>query len=138
MDAIPAVRRQIKELVDGTLRVQLDIEPAHKRAFLDLFPEIDAPVAIAPLASWATSQPRATRGEAWSDLGPLCQSAIRLCSDDRFGAFMAEREGDGDTATALKRALGIKTRKDLDRDERAAREFAALMTEFRQWQMDRR
>lgn len=48
--AIPAVRRTVRELVDGTLRVQIDIEPMHRADFWKLFPEIDAPVALAPLA----------------------------------------------------------------------------------------
>ena len=48
--AIPGTRKSAKELVDGTLRVQIDIEPRDKARFHLLFPEIDMPVAIAPLA----------------------------------------------------------------------------------------
>ena len=47
--AIYAVRRQIRELVDGTLEIKLHVEPQFKKNFLDLFPEIDMPVAIAPM-----------------------------------------------------------------------------------------
>ena len=36
-DAISAVRRAYRELVDGTLRVQFDIEPMYKKDFLSLF-----------------------------------------------------------------------------------------------------
>jgi len=49
VSAISATRRAYKELVDGTLRVQFDVEPMHKNDFLKLFPEIDMPAAIAPL-----------------------------------------------------------------------------------------
>ena len=52
--AISATRRSYKELVDGTLRVQFDIDPMYKRDFLKLFPDIDTPAAIAPLQ---TTQP---------------------------------------------------------------------------------
>lgn len=47
--AIAGVRKAVKELVDGTLRIQIDIEPRDKAAFHRLFPEIDTPVAIAPM-----------------------------------------------------------------------------------------
>lgn len=48
--AIAGTRKAVKELVDGTLRIQIDIEPRHKKQFHKLFPDIDMPVAIAPLA----------------------------------------------------------------------------------------
>ena len=51
MTAISATRRSMKELVDGTIRVQLDIDPAFRDDFLRLFSKIDMPVAIAPLVS---------------------------------------------------------------------------------------
>ena len=47
--AIQGTRRTAKEMADGTLRVQIDVEPRDKKAFHALFPEIDMPVAIAPL-----------------------------------------------------------------------------------------
>lgn len=49
--AVSGTRRRVKELVDGTLRVEIDIDPMQKRAFLKLLPEIDMPIAIAPLAT---------------------------------------------------------------------------------------
>ncbi len=48
-NAISGTRRTVKELVDGTLRVTVDIDPPQKAAFLKLLPEVDMPVAIAPL-----------------------------------------------------------------------------------------
>lgn len=47
--AISAVRRTYRELADGTLRVQIDVDPRFKQDFLRLFPETDMPLAIAPL-----------------------------------------------------------------------------------------
>ena len=49
MNAIAATRRTYKELVDGTLRIQFDVEPKDKAAFLALFPNIDMPCALVPL-----------------------------------------------------------------------------------------
>jgi len=47
--AIAGTRKALKEMADGTLRVQIDIEPRDKAAFHRMFPEIDMPVAVAPL-----------------------------------------------------------------------------------------
>ena len=47
--AISGTRKSAKELADGTLRVSIDIEPRDKAQFHALFPEIDMPIAIAPL-----------------------------------------------------------------------------------------
>lgn len=47
--AISGTRRAIKELVDGTIRVQIDVDPQYRKAFFELLPDIDMPVAIAPL-----------------------------------------------------------------------------------------
>jgi hypothetical protein len=47
--AIEGVRRQFKQLADGTLAVTIHIEPRHIEAFMRLFSEIDMPVALAPL-----------------------------------------------------------------------------------------
>lgn len=47
--AITGVRRQIRELVDGSLEIKIHIQPYDKKEFHRLFPEIDMPVAIAPM-----------------------------------------------------------------------------------------
>lgn len=47
--AIEGVRRQFKQLADGTLAVTIHIEPRHIEQFMRLFGEIDMPVALAPL-----------------------------------------------------------------------------------------
>lgn len=50
--AISATRRAYKEMADGTLRVQFDIDPMYKNDFLKMFPEIDTGAAIAPLVGY--------------------------------------------------------------------------------------
>lgn len=47
--AIKGTRKALKEMADGTLRVQIDIEPNYKAEFHKLFPDIDMSVAIAPM-----------------------------------------------------------------------------------------
>lgn len=49
MSAISGIRRQAKELVDGTIRLTVDFEPSQRKLFWELLPEIDMPVGIAPL-----------------------------------------------------------------------------------------
>lgn len=53
VSVISATRRAYKELVDGTLRVQFDVDPKFKNDFLKLFPEIDMGAAIAPLIGYS-------------------------------------------------------------------------------------
>lgn len=48
--AVPGTRRALRELVDGTIRVQVDIHPLHCADFHKLFPQIDMGIALAPLA----------------------------------------------------------------------------------------
>lgn len=46
---INGTRKAFKEMADGTLRVQIDIEPYHKAQALKYLSEIDMPVVIVPL-----------------------------------------------------------------------------------------
>lgn len=47
--AVSGTRRQVRELVDGTLEVKIHIDQAYRAVFHRIFPEIDMPVALAPL-----------------------------------------------------------------------------------------
>lgn len=51
MSAISGTRRSMKELSDGTVRVQIDIDPQFRDQFFAAFGQIDMPVALAPLAA---------------------------------------------------------------------------------------
>lgn len=44
--ALIVTRRPAKEMADGTLRVQIDVEPSDRRSFLDMFPDNGDPVAV--------------------------------------------------------------------------------------------
>lgn len=48
---VSGTRRAIKERVDGTLVVSVEIDPRFKSDFLRLFPNIDTPCALAPLVA---------------------------------------------------------------------------------------
>jgi hypothetical protein len=51
VQVISGTRRAMKEMADGTLRVQIDIDPKFRSAFFAAFGKIDMPVAIAPLVA---------------------------------------------------------------------------------------
>jgi hypothetical protein len=106
----------MKELVDGTIRVQIDIEPQHRTAFLELFPAIDMPVALAPLNigqapavpgddddieppytgpvtfSKADLESKDIGSSTWTALGPLCKSAIMLGKEEAFQEWVCSQQ----------------------------------------------
>jgi hypothetical protein len=51
VQVISGTRRAMKEMADGTLRVQIDIDPRFRAQFFEAFGQIDMPVAIAPLVA---------------------------------------------------------------------------------------
>lgn len=127
--AISGTRRAFKELVDGTLRVQIDIDPEHRKDFLRMFPDIDTRVAIAPLKTKAQSRSEATKG------GELARLAGILCGDADFQAW-AERQfptlaeqaphdafGSDLAAHIVRKACQVQSRAELDHNEMAARLF---------------
>jgi len=71
--AVSGTRRAIKELVDGTIRVQVDIDPRFRKQFFDLFPEIDMAVALAPLDPKAAT-PDASTTSPVRATGPVAQA----------------------------------------------------------------
>lgn len=89
--AVSGTRRSYKELVDGTLRVQIDIDPNFKNDFLKLFPEIDMPLAVTPLN--VSHEPPTTYGNYAKVLRlskfltelPVLQA---LGSDDEYRAWI--------------------------------------------------
>ena len=126
--AVSGVRRAIKELVDGTIRVQIDIEPRHRKAFFDLFPDIDAPVAIAPLMYGERPPPEPVEA-AHRTLGPLALLAVQLCRDHDFQAWVGDRYELGRVAheaeckAAILDACKIGSRRELDTVPSAAAVF---------------
>lgn len=63
VQVISGTRRAMKEMADGTLRVQIDIDPKFRAAFFAAFGQIDMPVAIAPLV--ADFEKRAPEAEGY-------------------------------------------------------------------------
>lgn len=128
--AISGTRRTFKELVDGTLRVQIDVDPECRRDFLRIFSEIDARVAIAPLKVKAAADPDALKG------GELARLAGILCADadfqlwleehtnpEDFPAAMGGEAGEERAAVLVRHLCGVKSRAELDHSREAAVRF---------------
>lgn len=121
MGAVAGTRRTMKELVDGTIRVQIDIDPKDAEMFRRLLPHVDMPVALAPLvpgyelreksdgsgfdeldfptptigqiATFTINEQEAEElgGSTWTTLGPLCQSAIMLGKTETFQKWVDDQ-----------------------------------------------
>lgn len=153
MNAISGTRRAIKELADGTVRVQIDVDPQHRRAFFELFPDIDAPVALAPLVS-DFEQPAPSTDAIVTQAaheavkgGELAKLAGRLCADPAFQDWLVRREwagpvpdaegrGEERAAMIVRDACGITSRAELDHNPKAAEIFHARIR--RPWSEARR
>lgn len=122
MSVISGTRRAMKELADGTIRVQIDIDPIYKDQFLAAFRSIDMPVAIAPLVA-DFEKPKAPKG------GPLAKLAGQWCRDPAFHRWLGM---DGPSAVdkavdVIRARCQVVSRADLDNDHEAAERFHALI-----------
>ncbi len=127
--AISGTRRAFKELVDGTLRVQIDVDPEHRRDFLRMFPDIDTRVALAPLKAAAKSAPDDRKG------GELARLAGIFCSDPGFQLWLSARfpehheeapvalVGEELAAHIVRTVCGVESRAELDHSPGAAELF---------------
>lgn len=131
--AIPGTRRAAKELVDGTLSLTVHIQPTDKAAFHRLFPEIDMPIAIAPLAIGVL--PKAE--EPAPEIGPRCKLAVMWCKDEKFQlwlhgqvpgqAWPIEMPAEDIAAQQLKESCGVLSRRELDTQPTAGARFDDLI-----------
>lgn len=88
--AVTGTRRKMREMADGTLRVEVDIDPRFKKQFMTEFSNIDTRVAVALLKSEAQIQRES------EDSGKMAQALVQsgfflapevcrvLGSDDQF------------------------------------------------------
>lgn len=86
-------------------------------------PDRDLWVAIARLE---------TEGKTEAKGGRLAQRAGMLCSEGAFQRFL-QADTPERTADRLRYHCGVKSRREFDTDERAARVFADLIVEYENW-----
>jgi hypothetical protein len=137
--AVSGTRRAIKELVDGTIRVSVDVDPQYRRAFFELFPDIDTPIALAPLADDfehpepGTDSAVVEAAKAAVKGGELAKLSGILCSDPEFQDWMIDRAGmtvlcpeidrEETVAALIREMCGVKSRAELDHNAAAAKIF---------------
>ena len=109
MAALIVTRRPAKEMADGTLRVQIDVEPQYRRQFLDMFPENGDPICVVQLdpaavrahqQGHAFAEPKKEKGEHGNFAQWLVQSGFFrrpdvwkwLGSDDLFLEWLKTQE----------------------------------------------
>ena len=142
---ISGTRRAMKEMADGTIRVQVDIDPAFRMAFLQMFPNIDMPVALAPLrADFEQQAPTPSTEQEKPKGGALAKLAGQFCNDTDFWSFLEDHHAvqyasltpPGDVAAEFIRSkCGIQSRADLDHNREAAEIFnAEFRLPFLAWQ----
>lgn len=137
MEAISGTRRAMKEMADGTIRVQVDIDPSCRAAFLQLFPNIDMPVALAPLVADFERQ-----AEEKPKGGHLARLTGQLCQSEDFQAFVPEcAEGlsaSENAADWIRRTCGVQSRAELDHSVAAAQKFHDLVRKpYLAWREER-
>lgn len=131
--AIMGASGALKTMADGTLRIQIDVEPRHARDAFLLFGTPGTSVALAritPEAATAQARtefdPPAERGKG----GALCKLAAMWCAEEEFHNFLAatmkwakaysEPITSVVAANIIRETCGVASRADLDHDERAA------------------
>ena len=133
MSAIEATTVKCATLVDGTLRVTLDIEPSNAQKAFTLFGSPGRGVAVAALkdgrAAIERADPPAPKPPKtddqmanWHHLGPLCRAAIQWGSSPDFQAFIGVKDADA-AEQHIKTVCRVESRKEFDADESAGRRF---------------
>ena len=153
---LSAVSRGIaRTLVDGTVRVTIEIEPADALRAMQMLGMPGSPIAIVrlahsdPLAN--PEPPPAISAPPKPDkpaTGPLCRSAGMLCNDEKFQRFCLAMIDNNEVGVPLGARLAppveaaaevvraycrVASRRDLDDDPNAKRLFARMMSDYREF-----
>ena len=132
-DAIMGVRRQARELVDGTIEVKIHIEPRHKAQFHFLFPNIDMPVALAPLTQEASISHAQIETINEPKGGLLSQWLAIRCGEPEFWEFVKAKTNAPAISSAamcdaeVKLYLNILSKKEIDNIKQAEQRFHEMI-----------
>ena len=151
---IPAAYVKLSTMVDGTIRVVIDVEPTNRDAAFALFDKPGAPLAIARLSDGAAVE-HDRKAQAQSPAEPLERKQLSIASkvaltvaDPEFHDFMRDpRNGfskrwanvgglsdDADTAEGIvKTWVGVDRKRDIAGNDEALRKWLQLHREFQNW-----
>lgn len=147
--AIMGATGAIRTMADGTMRIQIDVEPRQARDAFALFGSPGTPVALArmtPEAAVAESRRGFAQPEPEQHQkgGALCKLAAMWCGSDDFRLFLANQLGKtpaevADPADIIRITCGVESRAELDHNDEAARIFhAQFRLPYQAWQQGRR
>lgn len=139
MSAIPAASVNMRTLADGTLRLSIDIDPKDAQDAFRLFAAPGTPVAIAALKTGyaAVAEPDSPK----EPIGPLCKWLVMRCQEPEFWRFLESEVTDGYpvkdekyAGQVVKDFLGIESRREVDTDEAAEKQFHDFVrVPFQRW-----
>lgn len=132
-DAIAASTVRCQTMADGTLRLVLDVEPAHAQAAFALFGRPGQPAALAAIKT-AAQQQAAERAKG----GSASKWLAMRCAEPAFQSFLwgewpkqwAEATGTTDVlraASVVRRVCGVESRAEIDNDPEAFAAFERLI-----------
>jgi hypothetical protein len=120
-------------MADGTLRVTLDVEPAHAQAAFALFGRPGQPAALAALKTAAQAQAaeRAKGGNASKWLGMRCaepafQDWLEATFPNQRGAGVGEAP-PGRAASIVRAVCCVNSRAEIDNNKEALQRFDRLI-----------
>ena len=110
-EIVSGTRRAMREKVDGSLVVQIEIDPRFRADFLRLFSEIDMPVALVPLvADFERKQDtRASTVRAADDNGHYISALYRSGFWSAPKVLAVLRCNSDEAHQRLREQLGVKS-----------------------------
>ena len=126
--AIMGCTRTVRTTVDGSLLIQLEIEPRHAQAAFALFGAPGTPVAMARIMPEAAQSQARRDAAAPPKGGALCKLAGIFCNDENFRAWLRRTydplpQTEEEAGQIIRQVCKVTSRSYLDHDEQAARRF---------------
>lgn len=130
MTAIAFTARKLSTLVDGTVRLVIDIEPKDAIQAMQMFGMPGTTGAAARLTQEAATE--TLKG------GSLSREAAGLCKREDFHWFVTTKDptyskGEGGAAAYIRNRCGVDSRAELDHNRGPAQEFGHIKREFLQY-----
>ena len=137
-NALPAISRGInRTLVDGTIRITIEIEPRYALQAMAMLGMPGASIAVAGLLAVPEPEPEPEPEPPPQKGGPLAMSVGMLCNDPNFQRFAHLATGCGPSrevaAEYVRRFCRVSSRASLDHDPFAKVKLQELMQLFRSW-----
>lgn len=135
----------MKELADGTLRIQVDIDPQFRAQFFQWFGQIDMPIALAPLVADFEEADPEPEPQSKPKGGSLARLAGHLCNDPEFQQFVSVTykvtlfagSYAEDCAQWLRDYCGVSSRAEIDGDQEATEAFHRVRGGWIKWRAAR-